>query len=87
MLSQLESGKVRQPSPIFLYKLAEVYGVPYEALMEKTGYPVPKKPVATPPKDAGPLHRIGPLTSDEEEALLEYLTFLRSRANRGRGRP
>ena len=34
MLSQLESGRVKQPSPIFLYKLAELYGIPYEVLME-----------------------------------------------------
>ena len=28
-LSQLESGKVKQPSPTLLYKLAQIYEVPY----------------------------------------------------------
>src|ERR1700694_4482013 len=37
-LSQLETGKVEQPSPNYLYKLAEVYNVPYDLLMEKAGY-------------------------------------------------
>jgi transcriptional regulator with XRE-family HTH domain len=85
MLSQLESGRVKQPSPVFLYKLAEVYGVPYETLMEKAGYPVPRGAKHTPAKPAGPFYRLGPLSEEEEEALLEYLTFLRTRSNRRRG--
>ena len=39
-LSQLESGKVKQPSPINLHKLGKAYDIPYEVLMEKAGYPV-----------------------------------------------
>jgi transcriptional regulator with XRE-family HTH domain len=42
-LSQLETGKVKQPSPLNLYKLAQLYDVSYETLMEKVGYPVPQK--------------------------------------------
>ena len=45
-VSQLESGKVKHPSPIKLYKLAEIYGAPYEALMERAGYPVPENNVS-----------------------------------------
>src|SRR6516164_11475920 len=40
-LSQLENGKIRKPSPNVLHRLAEVYVVPYEALMEKAGYLLP----------------------------------------------
>jgi len=87
MLSQLESGKVKQTSPIFLYKLAELYDVPYEELMKKAGYPVPKTDSTRTEDASGPLHRFGTLTSEEEEALFEYLTFIRTRSNRGRGRP
>ncbi len=36
-LSQLETGKIAQPSPNYLYKLAEVYRLPYDLLMEKVG--------------------------------------------------
>ena len=78
-LSQLENGKIKQPSPNVLHRLAEVYGVPYEALMEKAGY--------LPPSEDGDGRRkrlaafaIDDLTADEEEELLKYLAFLRSRA-------
>ncbi len=37
-LSQLETGKIRKPSPHVFNRLAEVYAVPYELLMEKAGY-------------------------------------------------
>jgi transcriptional regulator with XRE-family HTH domain len=78
-LSQLEKGRIRKPSPNVLHRLAAVYGVPYDALMEKAGY-VP------PPAGGGRSRRRGlsavaidDLTAEEEEELLKYLAFLRSR--------
>jgi transcriptional regulator with XRE-family HTH domain len=79
-LSQLESGKVKQPSPLTLYKLAEVYQVSYELLMEKVGYPIPSKegkPKETASKSIA--YRIGSITDDEELELLNYLKFIRNR--------
>lgn len=78
-LSQLESGKVRQPSPVMLYKLASLYEVPYEYLMERAGYPVPQPAASGMQSDRSTLHRLGNITPDEEDALLEYLSFLRGR--------
>lgn len=76
-LSQLESGKIKQPSPLTLHKLAGFYGVSYELLMEKVGYPVPEKtPVATAESVA---YKVGSITEDEEVELLNYLKFIRSR--------
>ena len=80
-LSQLENGKIKKPSPNVLHQLAEVYVVPYEALMEKAGYLLP------PEKGGGPRKRlaafaIDDLTAEEEEELLKYLAFLRSRSSR-----
>lgn len=79
-LSQLESGKIKQPSPINLHKLAQFYGVRYELLMEKVGYPVPMAadPSATQalPAFAAKFGRISPA---EEVELLEYLKFMRNR--------
>lgn len=83
-LSQLESGKVREPSPVMLHKLAEVLGLAYADLMEAAGYPVPGRPSAA--GSTGLAARIGPTTDDEQEALVEYLQFLRSRPRKG-GRP
>lgn len=78
-LSQVESGKVRQPSPVMLYKLALLYEVPYENLMERAGYPVPQAAASDMQSDRSSLHRFGKITPDEEDALLEYLAFLRGR--------
>ena len=79
-LSQLEKGKIQQPSPSVLHELAAVYAVPYEALMEKAGY---LHPSAT-GESAGRRKRlaafaIDDLTAEEEEELLKYLAFIRSR--------
>jgi transcriptional regulator with XRE-family HTH domain len=79
-LSQLENGKIKKPSPNVLHSLAEVYLVPYEALMEKAGYLLPatdrsgrhqRKRLAT--------FAIDDLSAEEEEELLKYLAFIRSR--------
>jgi len=81
-LSQVESGKVRQPSPVMLYKLASLYEVPYEYLMERAGYPVPQPAASDMQSHRTGLHRLGRITPDEEDALLEYLAFLRGRKGR-----
>ncbi len=82
-LSQIESGKVKNPSPIMLHKLSTLYRVPYEDLMERAGYPA-----ATTKTQAqgaqSKFHRFGDITHEEEEQLLDYLGFLRSRSRRGR---
>jgi transcriptional regulator with XRE-family HTH domain len=80
-LSQLEHGGIAKPSPNILHKLATVYEIPYESLMEKAGYllsteieqPANAKHgrVATFAKEN--------LTKAEEEELLRYLGYLRSR--------
>jgi transcriptional regulator with XRE-family HTH domain len=78
-LSQLENGKIKKPSPNVLHSLAEVYVVPYEVLMEKAGYLLPSE------RNKGGRRRrlaafaIDDLTAEEEEELLKYLAFIRSR--------
>lgn len=80
-LSQLEGDKIKQPSPIWLHKLGELYGVSYATLLSLAGYPVPgNERNAT--IHSGLAARIGPVTSEEEDALVEYLESLRSRRNR-----
>jgi len=82
-LSQIESGKVKNPSPVMLHKLATLYRVPYEDLMQRAGYPIPE-PKATAHAAGRVFRRFGDITKEEEEQLLDYLGFLRSRARRGR---
>ena len=80
-LSQLEGGKIRQPSPVVLHRLSDLYEISYSDTLQLAGYPVPKQ------RDSDSLGRlaarIGPVTKAEEDALVEYLEFLRSRRRRG----
>lgn len=89
-LSQLETNKILKPSPNVLHALATVYSVPYETLMEKAGYftaPSPSTPALR--SAGGARHGRAAtfvnenLTKEEEESLLEYLAFIRSRRGKG----
>jgi transcriptional regulator with XRE-family HTH domain len=76
-LSQIESGKIRRPSPLVLHKLSRLFGVSYTTLMRLAGYPAPEEK-----QDDTTLalaRRFGPVTENEAEAVMEYLQFLRSR--------
>ena len=77
-LSQLENGRIKKPSPNVLHQLAEVYAVPYESLMERAGYLLPAENGRARRKRLA-VFAIDDLTAEEEEELLKYLAFLRSR--------
>jgi HTH-type transcriptional regulator, competence development regulator len=81
-LSQLEGNKIKQPSPTLLHKLCELYEVPYSTVMELAGYPTSTTDSA-PSRQSRIATRLGQITSEEEEALVEYLEFLRSRRKEG----
>jgi len=86
-LSQLETGKISRPSPNVLHALANVYGVPYETLMEKAGYITPSQSGSTSvlrsgrgaKRQSASALASQDVTEDEEVKLLEYLAFLRSK--------
>ena len=74
-LSQLENGGIARPSAIVLHRLSAAYAVDYGTLMERAGFIS---------EDEAPTNRVatsvlGDLTSEEEDELLSYLTFLRTR--------
>lgn len=83
-LSQLETGKIKTPSPTILHTLALRYDVAYERLMALAGYPVPGNaaddPLARSPDLAA---RLGGVSPEEEEALVDFLSLIRKR-ERGR---
>ena len=85
-LSQLEHQKIKKPSPNVLRSLAEVYGVPYETLMEKAGYLMPDTDAQDGRRRRLAVFAIDDLTAEEEEELLKYLAFLRFR-NRSSPQP
>jgi transcriptional regulator with XRE-family HTH domain len=79
-LSQLETGKIKTPSPTVLHTLAQRYGVEYNHLMKLAGYPVPKRDVGEVPDTTPDLAaRLGGVSPEEEDALIEFLNLLRKR--------
>jgi transcriptional regulator with XRE-family HTH domain len=81
-LSQLENGKIKQPSPIVLHKLSQLYGVSYADAMRFAGYPVPGENERV-ERAARMFSPFDDLTEEEEVELAEYLTFIRTRRRRG----
>jgi len=75
-LSQLEQGKIKQPSPVTLHQLSQLYGVSYIEVMRLIGYPVPGEEEKS---ESDLAARIGTVTEEEEDELIDYLKFLRSR--------
>jgi HTH-type transcriptional regulator, competence development regulator len=79
-LSQLESGKVTKPSPHVLYALSNALSVDYEILMQRAGYILPNAPRSDGSKHGrAATFAIDNLTAEEENQLLEYLSFLRGK--------
>ncbi|MYE52074.1 MAG: helix-turn-helix transcriptional regulator [Gammaproteobacteria bacterium] len=79
-LSQLETAKVKKPSPHVLYALSLALSVPYDELMQRAGYIVPqdqRTDVAKHGRTA--TYSIENLSADEEEALREHLAYIRWR--------
>lgn len=79
-LSQLENGKIAKPSPHILHALANVYGAEYTKLMERAGYISPSNEKNQDSKHGrAATFAIDNLTQEEENELLEYLTFIRNK--------
>ena len=77
-LSQLEQGKIKQPSPVMLHQLSQLYGLSYAKVMRLIGYPVPGENEED-ETQSDIAARIGPVSDEEEEELIDYLNYLRSK--------
>lgn len=79
-LSQIETGKIQQPSPNILNALADLYGIAFEALMEKAGY-ISAASKRTKKSRHGRVATFAEhnLTPAEERELMQYLEFIRRR--------
>jgi transcriptional regulator with XRE-family HTH domain len=80
-VSQIETGKIEKPAPNILYKLAELYGTSYDGLMEVAGHVTRRDPAEVRSRvlSEAALSAISELTPEEEEELMKYLSFIRSR--------
>ena len=81
-LSQLENDKITKPSANVLYKLSNIYNVDLNTLLAAAG--IIEKKAAPPNKllNSIALSTESSLTKEEEDALLEYLSFLRQKQKR-----
>lgn len=78
-LSQLENDKIQKPSPQFLGKLAAIYDLDFQIIMEAAGYIAPGKRSGGPRTISGDALFSQALSASEEEQLLDYLSFIRSK--------
>jgi len=82
-LSQVENGKISQPSPSILHALSTVYDDPYEKLMIEAGYLAAKDSSARGRHQArAATYAVDGLTPDEAHAVRAYLQLYR-RQRRG----
>jgi len=82
-LNLLENGKVGEPSPNILYKLAEFYGIEYADLLEAAGYA--SKGVSRSHKQGIAFSlREGEITDGELEELKRFIQFLKSKNGKKR---
>ena len=79
-LSQIETGKIQQPSPNILHALAELYNTSYERLMELAGYINSEHTNDKAHGRAATFAELN-LTAAEENMLLEYLKWRRSQGD------
>ena len=79
-LSQIEHDKIKKPSPNILHSLAELYSISFDNLMDMAGYfTVPVKRSNDERHGRIATFAEHNLTSEEEEELMQYLQFIRSR--------
>lgn len=80
-LSQIENGKIGEPSPHILHKLSTVYDTSYNDLMKLAGYIKEKKGEKVSKKIISDVafKAMDELTDDEREAVLEYIEFIRKK--------
>jgi transcriptional regulator with XRE-family HTH domain len=80
-LSQVETGVVVRPSPDVLWDLAEVYGVDYNDLLRRAGHRVARERLDPEHQTVAglPLSAVAELDEDDQQALRDFVAFLRSR--------
>ncbi len=79
-INQMETGKIKNPSPSILQKIADAYKAPYHHLMELAGH---IKPSTGSAKRRGvlPTSTLADveLSKDEEQEVRQFISFLKMR--------
>jgi transcriptional regulator with XRE-family HTH domain len=77
-LYQLENDNVKEPSPNILYVIASVYDASYSDLMRLAGFIVPSNRQGNNSQNSVAFNAMH-LTEDEEDAVLDFVEYLRSK--------
>jgi len=75
-LSQIETGKIRHPSPNILHALSEIYKASYEQLMTMAGYINAQRNESIHSRRVSTLSSLN-VSQAEEMELVKYLNFRR----------
>jgi HTH-type transcriptional regulator, competence development regulator len=78
-LYQLENDNVKEPSPNILFLLSEVYEASYADLMKLAGFIVPGTRKESAARRQSVAFNALRLNSDEEQEVLDFVEFLRSK--------
>lgn len=79
-LSQLENDKIKSPSANYLYKLAHVYRLPFEELLNRAGVIESTITNHSSEKNTNNIALYSEsLTDEEEKEMFKYLKFIRSK--------
>src|SRR4051812_11064166 len=81
-LSQLEKDKIAKPSPNMLHALSNVYGTPYETLMQHAGYITGERANHTVTAEGPGILTIKNVTPEEEKEILKFVEYLRFNSRR-----
>ena len=79
-INQMETGKITQPSPSILQKIAEGYKAPYKHLMELAGH-IKKESTTSKRRGVLPTSTLAnvELSREEEEEVRQFISFLKMR--------
>lgn len=83
-INQIETGRIKSPSPAILQKIATGYKAPYQHLMELAGHLKVTTGSETKRRGALPTSTLADveLTREEEEKVREYIAFLKMKNRR-----
>ena len=83
-INQIETGRIKAPSPAILQKIAVGYKAPYQHLMELAGHLKASTGGETKRRGALPTSTLADveLTREEEEKVREYIAFLKMKNRR-----
>lgn len=83
-LSQIETGRTKNPNPELLAAIAKVYGLDFWNVLYRAGWPIPQEEPGMGDQrwHGSPLRDLMDLSDEEMEELLDFAGYLRRKRQR-----